>query len=71
MGDKVLNNKKNKFPNENIRSHKMYESIIRGLQEAIDDTVDRSKYNRIDLDNLPLSTEDLSANIIPGDTGST
>lgn len=45
------------------RSHKMYESIIRGLHDAIDDVVDRSKYDRIDLDGLmfnevPLSAED-------------
>lgn len=64
-----MNNKKNKRP------HKMYQSIISGLQEIIDDVTEQSKH-KTDLDSLmfhddaPLSTEDSLVNIIHEDTKS-
>lgn len=54
----------------------MYNSIISGLQEIIDDLVDQSKHDRIDLDDLPFndvptSTEDALVDIIPIDWSDT
>jgi hypothetical protein len=63
---------------DNKRSKKMYNSIISGLQEIIDDLVDQSKHDRIDLDGLryndvPLSSENSLVDKVPidwDDTGS-
>lgn len=60
----------------NNRSQKMYNSIVQGLQNAIDDA--HSQNSMTDLDRLtfndvPLSTEDSLVDIIPidwDDTGS-
>jgi hypothetical protein len=54
----------------------MYNSIISGLQETIDNLVDQSKHDRIDLDSLPFndvppSTEDALVDIIPIDWSDT
>lgn len=59
----------------NNRSHKMYNSIMHGLQEIIDDV--RSKNDRTDdsdsnkINDVPgsISTEDSLVNIIPEDIG--
>ena len=61
---------------DNKRLKKMYNSIISGLQEIIDDFVDQSKHDRIDLDGLPFndvppSTEDALVDIIPIDWSDT
>ena len=61
---------------DNKRSKKMYNSIMNGLQEIMDDLVDQSKYDRIDLDGLPFndvppSTEDALVDIIPIDCSDT
>ncbi len=54
---------------DNKRSKKMYNSIVSGLQEIIDDLVDQSKHDRIDLDGLPFNdvppTNDELVDIIP------
>lgn len=56
------------------RQHRMYQSIISGLQEIIDDVTEQSKHNKTESDGLihevPLSTEDSHVDIIPDDTGS-
>ena len=70
MGDKVMNNKKSEKP------HKMYKSIISGLQEIIDDFTVQTKHNKTELDSLlfhddvPLPTEDSLVNTIQEDSGS-
>lgn len=65
MGEKVMNNKKSERP------HIMYQSIISGLQEIIDDVTEQSKHNKTESDDLvhdvPLSTQDSLVDIIPID----
>ncbi|MFV0361471.1 MAG: hypothetical protein ACK5LL_00055 [Suipraeoptans sp.] len=55
---------------DNKRSKKMYNSIVSGLQEFLDDFVDQTQYDRIDLDGIPFNdgppiNDDALGDIIP------
>lgn len=55
---------------DNKRSKKMYNSIVSGLQEILDDFVDQTQYDRIDLDGIPFkdgppTNDDTLVDIIP------